>query len=242
MRQHVRLREHLISAQFFSKRNAFQIGFTPLPPPSIRKAYRTFSDNNRCRLSSRPRLSTTKLLRASLLSFSSREASADNIISTSSSFSPFPVSLHASSALRLASTRGRPGLQARIYKLLITVGWRTVWTRFSDYRFSKKVQLSRHLGPHRTKRKFSHAIFLCLVRVRKVPVHCNSKSTAVMSSCTLALGRLATAPARSGRVHERDELVGPRPALPMPRGALRRLDRPAYGRSPRLVDLPGFEQ
>ena len=94
------VREHLISSQFFSKRNAFQIGFTPLPPPSIRKAYRTFSYNNRCRPSSRPRLSTTKLLRASLLSFSSREASADNIISTSFSFSPFPVPLHASSALR----------------------------------------------------------------------------------------------------------------------------------------------
>ena len=26
-------------------------------------------------------------------------------------------------------------------------------------------------------------------------------------------------------VHERDELVGPRPAQPMPRGALQRLDR-----------------
>ena len=96
------IREHLISSQFFSKRNAFQIGFTP-PSPSIRKAYRTFSDNNRCRPSSRPRLSTTKLLRASLLSFSSREASANKIISTSFSFSPFPVPLHASSALRLAS-------------------------------------------------------------------------------------------------------------------------------------------
>ena len=82
-----------------------------------------------------------------------------------------------------------------IYKLLTTVGWRTVWTRFSDYRFSKKVQLSRHSGPHRTKKKFSHAICLCLVRVRKV--HCNSKST-VMFSRTLALGRLATAPASSG--------------------------------------------
>ena len=83
-----------------------------------------------------------------------------------------------------------------IYKLLITVGWRTVWTRFSDDRFSKKVQLSRHRGPHRTKKKFSHAICLCLVRLRKVD--CNSKST-VMFSCTdLALGRLATAPARSG--------------------------------------------
>ena len=57
------LREHLISSQFFSKRNAFQIGFTSLPSPSIRKAYRTFSDNNRCRPSSIPRLSTTKLLR-----------------------------------------------------------------------------------------------------------------------------------------------------------------------------------
>ena len=107
------LREHLVSSHFFSKRNAFQIGFTPLPPPSIRKAYRTFSDNNRCRPSSRPRLSRTKLLRASLLSFSSREASAVNIISTSSSFPPFPDSLHESSALRLASTRGRPGLQQR---------------------------------------------------------------------------------------------------------------------------------
>ena len=111
-REEKQFREHLISSQFFSKRNAFQIGFTPLPPPFIRKAYRTFSDNNRCRPSSRPRLSMTKLIRASLLSFSSREASADNIISTFSSFSPFPVSLHESSALRLASTRGRPGLQA----------------------------------------------------------------------------------------------------------------------------------
>ena len=107
------VREHLISSQFFfSKCNAFQIDFTPSLPHSIRKAYRTFSDNNRCRPSSRPRLSTMKLLRASLLSFSSKEASADNIISTSSAFSPFPVSLHASSALRLASTRGRPRLQA----------------------------------------------------------------------------------------------------------------------------------
>ena len=106
------LREHLISSQFFFLNNAFQIGFTPLPPPSIRKAYRTFSDNNRCRPSSRPRLSTTKLLRASLSSFISREASAEYIISTSSSFSPFPVPLHASSVLRLASARGRPALQA----------------------------------------------------------------------------------------------------------------------------------
>ena len=41
-----------------------------------------------------------------------KRSSADNIISTSSSFSPFPVPLHASSVLRLASTRGRRGLQA----------------------------------------------------------------------------------------------------------------------------------
>ena len=93
----------------------------------------------------------TKLLRASLSPFTSREASADNIISTSSSFSPFPVPLHASSVLRLASTRGRPGLQAR--------SW------------------------------WGHA----------------------------------------------------RPC-PCPGGALRRLDRLAYGRSPWPVDLPGFEQ
>ena len=106
------VREHLISSQFFSKRNAFQIGFTPSLPPLSERLIAHFLTNNRRRPSSRPRLSTTKLLRASLLSFSSREASADNIISTSSSFSPFPVSLHASSALRLASTRGRPGLQA----------------------------------------------------------------------------------------------------------------------------------
>ena len=62
-----------------------------------------------------------------------------------------------------------------------------------------------------------------------------------MFSCTLALGRLATAPARSG--HERDDLAGG--ATPGPahaRGVLRRLDRLAYGRSLRLVDLPGFEQ
>ena len=49
--------------------------------------------------------------------------------------------------------------------------------------------------PH--KEKFSRAICLCLVRVRKVPVHC-CKST-VMFSCTLALGRLATAPCSAQR-------------------------------------------
>ena len=73
-----------------------------------------------------------------------------------------------------------------IYKLLITAGWRTVWTRFSDYRFSKnRVQLSRHRGPHCTKKKFCHAICLCLVRVRKAHCTCNSKSTVhvLMHSC-----------------------------------------------------------
>ena len=122
--EYCRFREHLISSQFFSKRNAFQIGFTPLPPPSIRKAYRTFSDNNRCRLSSRPRLSTTKLLPAGLLSFSSREASADNIISTSSSFShKFPVSLHASSALRLASFEADRDCRQRKHLQTSHNGW-----------------------------------------------------------------------------------------------------------------------
>ena len=102
------------SATYLVPRTTYHISNRcyPLPTSSIRKAYRTFSDNNRCRPSSKPRLSTTKLLRASLLSFSSGKALADNIISTSSSFSPYPISLHASSALRLASTRGRPGLQA----------------------------------------------------------------------------------------------------------------------------------
>ena len=100
-----------------------------------------------------------------------------------------------------------------IYKLLITVGWRTVWTRFSDYMFSKKVQLSRHRGPHRTKKKISRAICLCLVRVRKVHCTCNSKSTA-MFSCTLALGRRATAPARSGPRARRAGGAMPGPAVP----------------------------
>ena len=103
-----------------------------------------------------------------------------------------------------------------IYKLLITVGWRTVWTRFSDNRFSKKVQLSRHRGPHRTKKNFSHAICLCLVRVRKVHV----LYIARVQSCSRALwrsglGRRATAPALHD--HERDEMVEPCPAPPMPR-------------------------
>ena len=89
----------------------------------------------------------------------------------------------------------------------------------------------------------SHAICLCLMRVRKVHVlyytstTSSSKSTVMFSSVS-GLGRLATAPA----LLERDELVEPCPALPMPRCALRRFDRLAYGRSPRLVDLPGVEQ
>ena len=81
------------------------------------------------------------------------------------------------------------------------------------YRFSKKVQLSRHRGPHRTKKNFSHSICLCLVRVRKVLVdlHCNSEST-VMFSCTRALGRLATAPARNGLRARRAGGATPGPA------------------------------
>ena len=38
--------------------------------------------------------------------------------------------------------------------------------------------------------------------------------------------------------HCRQRAGGPCPTLPLPRGALRRLDRLAYGRSPRPVDLP----
>ena len=37
------IREHLKSSHLFWKRNAFQIGLTPLPPPCIRNPYRTFS-------------------------------------------------------------------------------------------------------------------------------------------------------------------------------------------------------
>ena len=68
-------------------------------------------------------------------------------------------------------------------------------------------------------------------------VHCNSEST-VMFSCTLALGRQPSYCASVQRtIHDRDELVGPRPALPMPQGALRRQDMQALG-SP-TVDLRG---
>ena len=183
------LREHLISSQFFSKRNAFQIGFTPLPPPSIRKAYRTFSDNNRCRLSSRPRLSTTKLLPAGLLSFSSREASADNIISTSSSFShKFPVSLHASSALRLASFEADRDCRQRKHLQTSHNGWMEngMDPLFWQQVFQKgSAVAARHRGPHRTKKKFSHAICLCLVRVHKVHV----LYIARVQSCSRALWR-----------------------------------------------------
>ena len=79
------------------------------------------------------------------------------------------------------------------------------------------------------------------MRVRKVLVNlhctCNSKST-VIFSCTLALSLVDELLRQRGAVHERDELVGPRPAQPMPRGALRRLDRLAYG-GRWIVDLPG---
>ena len=227
-RRSLSLREHLISSQFFSKRNVFQIGFTPLPPPSIRKAYRTFSDNNQRRPSSRPRLSTRKLLRASLLSFSSREASADNIISTSSSFSPFPVSLHESSAFALGLHQRQTGIAGNvsIYKLLITVGWRTVWTRFSNYRFSKKVQLSRHRGPHRTKKNSLMRSACAWCVCARYIVHVIAR----VQSCSHALLRLVDEQLHQRAVvHEHDELVGPRPDQPVPRGALRRLDRLAYG-------------
>ena len=71
----------------------------------------------------------------------------------------------------------------------MTVGWRTVWIRFSDCSFSEKVQLSRHCGPHRTKKKVFQAICLCLVRVRKVHV-----LSTVMFSCTLGTSYCASAP------------------------------------------------
>ena len=112
-----------------------------------------------------------------------------------------PLSMHPIVCFAVGLHQRQTGIAGNvsIYKLLITVGLRTVWTCFSDHRFSEKVQLSRHRGPHRTKKKISHAICLSPVRVRKVVVHCNSEST-VMFSCTLALGRLATtAPACNER-------------------------------------------
>ena len=62
-----------------------------------------------------------------------------------------------------------------------------------------------------------------------------------MFSCTLALGRLATAPARSGPRAGRAGGATPGPALAPGRFAKAGQARLAYGRSPRLVDVPGFE-
>ena len=109
-------REHLISSQFFSKRNAFQIGFTPSLPPLSERLIAHF-------------LAIIDVVLPQDLIYPRRNCSDEStlVLPLKRSFSrhhhlhfflvsPFPVPLHASSVLRLAtrlaSTRSRPGLQA----------------------------------------------------------------------------------------------------------------------------------
>ena len=110
--------------------------------------------------------------------------------------------------------------------------------------FQKGSGVEDIVDPTAQRKKFSHAICLCLVRVRKVD--CNSKST-VMFSCTdLALGRLATACA-SARCPRARRAGG---ATPGPAHAPGRFPNAGQARlrsisaAIRLVDLPlsGFEQ
>ena len=123
---------------------------------------------------------------------------------------------------------------------MITVGWRTVWTRFSDYRFSKKVQLSRHRGPHRTKKKFSHAISLCLpVRVRKVHCTCNTR-VARVQSCSHALLRLVDEQLRQRAAVHASATSWWGHARPSPCPG--RFAKAWRARLWWIVDLPGFEQ
>ena len=77
--------------------------------------------------------------------------------------------------------------------------------------------------PHKEKKSLMRSACAWCVCARYIVHVLNSKS-AVMFSCTLALGSGELLRQR-GAVHEREELVGPRLAQPMPRGALRRLDR-----------------
>ena len=85
-----------------------------------------------------------------------------------------------------------------IYKLLITVGWRTVWTRFSDYRFSKRLSCRDIVDPSAQRKNslMQSACAWCVCAGYIVHV------IARVQSCSHALLRLvrrrATAPARSG--------------------------------------------
>ena len=241
------VREHLISSQFFSKRNAFQIGFTPsLPPLSERLIahFLTIIDVVRPQDLVHPRRNCSERV--------SCPSPQEKLQPTTSS--PLLPRFHHSPSLSMhrllcAWPPPQADRDCRQRKHLQTShnGWMEngmdplFWLQV--FQKGSAVETS-WTPPHNEK------ILSCNlpVPVRKVLFTCNSKST-VMFSCTLglALGRRATAPARSG--HERDRAMSwgprPRPARPMPRGALRRLDRLAYagyGRSPRLVDLPGFEQ
>ena len=209
-------REHLISSQFFSKRNAFQIGFTPsLPPLSERLIahFLTIIDVVFPQDLVYPRRNCSS---GSLVLLLKRSSSRQHHLHFFLVFSQVPRLSPRIVCFALGLLQRQTGIAGNvsIYKLLITVGWRTVWTRFSDNRFSKKVQLSRHRGPHRTKKKFSHAICLCLVRVRKVHV----LYLARVQSCSRALwrsglGKRATAPALHVGLRSRARRDG---AMPCP--------------------------
>ena len=151
------IREHLISSQFFSKRNAFQIGFTPsLPPLSERLIahFLTIIDVVLPQDLVYPRQNCSQ--RVSCPSPQEKHQPTTSSPLLPCFFHSPSLSTHRLLCAWPPSEADRPaGIAGNvsIYKLLITVGWRTVWTRFFDNRFSKKVQLSRHRGPHRTKKK-----------------------------------------------------------------------------------------
>ena len=140
------LREHLISSQFFSKRNAFQIGFTPSLPPLSERLIAHF-------------LTIIDVVLPQDIVYPRRNCS---------------------------ERVSRPSPQEKL-----------------------QLTTSSPLLPR----------FL----------HCPSLSTHRLFC--------AWPPPEADR-DCRQRAGGPCPTLPLPRSALRRLDRLAYGRSPRPVDLP----
>ena len=195
------LREHLISSQFFSKRNAFQIGFTPSLPPLSERLIAHF-------------LTIIDVVLPQDLVYPRRNCSErvscpspQEKLQPTTSSPLLPRFLHSPSLsmhrLLCAWPPPEADRDCRQRKHLQTSNnswmengmdplfWLQVFQKGSAVKIS-------WTPPH--KEKISRAICLCLVRVRKVDLHCtcNSKST-VMFSCTLALGRRATAPARTTR-------------------------------------------
>ena len=217
------VREHLISSQFFSKRNAFQMGFTPSLPPLSERLVAHFPTRIDVVLPQDlvyPRRNCSQRV--------SCPSPQEKLQPTSSPLLPRFLHSPSLSTHRLLCAwpppeadrdcRQRKHLQTSHIKRL---DGERYGRSFLTTGFPKKFRCRDIVDPT-TQRKTSLMRSACAWCVCARDMCCSKSTVKLLRQCS------TSATSWWG------------PALPMPRGALRRLDRLAYGRSPRLVDLPNY--